>query len=155
MKVVYFIESISCLLIININIFTNSNRQKLEILNLCISTCVHLHKIYQKTPQIQRHKINKNGCDIWGNDCLIAHSVKWCRVHFFDPHYMYSVMSENELEIRSWQLDKVTHPEKTVAMQFLKFCIQGKSINFKASLIFFLFSLARIAIYLTHKYFYY
>lgn len=64
-------------------------------------------------------------------------------------------MSENELEIWSWQLDKVTHPEKTVAMQFLKFCIQGKSINFKASLIFFLFSLARIAIYLTHKYFYY
>lgn len=46
-------------------------------------------------------------------------------------------MSENELEIWSWQLDKVTHPKKMVAMQFLKFCIQGKSINFKASLIFF------------------
>lgn len=92
-KVVYFIESISCLLIININIFTNSNRQELEILNLCISTCVHLHKIYQKNPQIQRYKINKNCCDIMGNDCLIAQSVKWCRVHFFDPHYMCSVMS--------------------------------------------------------------
>lgn len=47
------------ILIININIFTNSNRQELEILNLCISTCVYLYNSYKKNLKFKDIKLTK------------------------------------------------------------------------------------------------
>lgn len=111
------LKSITCSRIVIINIFTNSNRQDLEILNLCISNST---KPINNRWNLITKDINTNFCDIWESDWYtrnqLSGAIFWSSLVYMQCLKLVRKLAELTATCSSscQPCQRFTCPEKTV-----------------------------------------